>query len=114
MNHQMNLKPAPFVMIKNGEKTIELRLNDEKRQIVQPGDKITFTNTDTGEVLTATVKALYRFSSFAELYEALPLLKCGYTEQDIDTAKASDMDIYYPAEKQTQYGVVGIELSVDL
>ncbi len=110
MNHSMNLKPQPFAMIKSGKKTIELRLYDEKRQLIQLGDRIIFTNTGTGEVLTATVKALHRFSSFAELYKTLPLLKCGYTQEDIGTARASDMDDYYSAEQQAKYGVVGIEI----
>ena len=30
----MNLAPSPFEMIKSGEKTIELRLYDEKRRAV--------------------------------------------------------------------------------
>lgn len=108
--HKMKLHSAPFEKIKSGEKTIELRLYDEKRQQIQEGDRITFTNTATGETLTATVKKLHRFDSFAELYKALPLLQCGYTAEDIDTAHPSDMEAYYSSEEQQKYGVVGIEL----
>lgn len=36
--HRMKLKASPFSEIQNGSKTIELRLNDEKRQQVQVGD----------------------------------------------------------------------------
>ncbi len=114
MNHSMNLKPWPFAMIKNGKKTIELRLYDEKRQFIQPGDTITFIHTETGETMEVRVLKLHIFHSFSELYEVLPLLQCGYTEEDIKTAKAADMDVYYSAEKQAQYGVVGIELSRNL
>ena len=32
--HKMKLNAEPFDMIKQGEKTIELRLNDEKRRQV--------------------------------------------------------------------------------
>jgi hypothetical protein len=53
---------------------------------------------------------LHRFQSFSELYEALPLLQCGYTEADIATAHPSDMEQYYSVEEQAKYGVVGIEL----
>ena len=35
--HRMKLKTSPFRKIQNGSKTIELRLNDEKRQQVQYG-----------------------------------------------------------------------------
>ena len=106
----MKLHHAPFEMIKSGEKTIELRLFDEKRRQLAIGEKIVFTDTSTGEKLTKTVLKLHLFDSFDELYRSLPLLQCGYTRQDIDRAHPHDMEAYYPAEKQKKYGVVGIEL----
>ena len=108
--HAMKLHASPFEMIKSGEKTIELRLFDEKRRQIKAGNQIAFTNTSTGETLTKTVAKLHRFDSFEELYESLPLLQCGYTADDIDTAHPSDMERYYSAEAQKTYGVVGIEL----
>lgn len=108
--HSMKLNPAPFSMIKSGQKTIELRLFDEKRQQIKSGDKIIFTNTDTGETLTATVVKLHCFNSFEELYQSLPLLQCGYTTEDVDKAQPSDMEQYYSVDEQEKYGVVGIEL----
>ena len=47
----MKLYESPFEKIKSGRKTIELRLYDEKRQKVEEGDTITFTNTVNGEKL---------------------------------------------------------------
>ena len=32
--HIMNLTPSPMQMIKDGKKTIELRLYDEKRKLI--------------------------------------------------------------------------------
>lgn len=110
--HKMKLDPIPFEMIKSGEKTIELRLYDEKRRLVKAGDKIVFTNTATGEVLQTDVVQLHVFDTFKELYAALPLEKCGYTSDDIAKADASDMARYYSLQKQKQYGVVGIEISL--
>lgn len=112
MTHKMNLNPEPFKMICSGQKTIELRLNDEKRQKIKVGDSIEFTQTETGEKLTAEVIAIHRFDSFAELYQKLPLLKCGYTKADIETAKPEDMDLYYTPEQQAKYGVLGIEIKI--
>ncbi|MBQ7363297.1 MAG: ASCH domain-containing protein [Clostridia bacterium] len=108
--HKMKLNSTPFEMIKSGEKTIELRLYDEKRQQIKPGDKIVFTNTTTGETLNRTVVRLHCFSNFEELYKSLPLLKIGYTNEDVDKAHPSDMERYYSVEEQSKYGVVGIEL----
>jgi ASC-1-like (ASCH) protein len=106
----MNLTPSPFAMIKSGQKTIELRLLDEKRQQIRAGDDVIFTNVESGEALTKTVVKLHRFDSFEELYRVLPLLKCGYTAEDVHAAHPSDMEQYYSAEEQRKYGVVGIEL----
>ncbi len=113
-SHHMNLNPEPFAMIKSGKKTIELRLFDEKRQRIKPGDTIVFTNNSTGETMETRVKKLHRFASFAELYDALPLLKCGYTEEDIADAKPEDMLAYYSSEQQKKFGVVGIEISLNV
>ena len=108
--HEMKLNPAPFEMIKCGNKTIELRLYDEKRRKINVGDKIVFTNTKSGEKLTVEVVELYIFDSFEELYSSLPLLKCGYTEADVDKAHFSDMEAYYTIDEQKKYGVLGIEI----
>ena len=111
MKHRMNLNDAPFRMIKSGEKTIELRLYDEKRRTVKVGDIIEFALMgNLSERLTAQVTDLHVFQSFEELYHELPLLKCGYTVHNIGTASPDDMDIYYSKDEQQKYGVVGIEL----
>lgn len=113
MKHNMCLNAQPFNMIKQGIKTIELRLYDDKRKMIRVGDEIEFTNsTDPDLSLCCRVIALHTFSSFEELYNALPLLKCGYTINDISTASPSDMDLYYSKEKQTTYGVIGIEIEL--
>ena len=57
MIHQMKLRPVPFSQIRDGIKTVELRLHDEKRRLIRPGDRITFTQTETGETLTVRVKS---------------------------------------------------------
>ncbi len=113
MTYQMNLHPSPFEMIKCGKKTIELRLFDERRRNIKVGDTIVFTNTKDEKLkITAKVLAIHVFSDFKELYANLPLLKCGYTEEDIENARPEDMDIYYSPEKQREYGALGIELQV--
>lgn len=62
MLHTMKLKQEPFEKIKNGFKTIELRLYDEKRQKVQVGDYIEFSLIDNSrEKLQTRVTALHRF-----------------------------------------------------
>jgi ASC-1-like (ASCH) protein len=108
----MKLNPQPFELIMSGIKTIELRLNDEKRQLIHIEDEIVFENTENSNGITVKVLKIYKYESFEDLYNELPLLKCGYTEEDIDTANASDMDIYYSKEIQQKFGVLGIEIEL--
>ena len=112
MIHSMQLQPHPFEMIKGGSKTIELRLFDDKRKKIRIGDTISFTNTESREILEVKVLELFVFDSFETLYNELPLLDCGYTEDDIDTASPDDMASYYPKEEQRKYGVVGIKVAL--
>ena len=111
--HVMKLSPSPFWLMAEGKKTIELRLYDEKRKAISVGDTITFVNSeDSSAVLNVIVVELFAFNSFDELYQNLPLLECGYIEEDINMASASDMELYYSKEQQRQYGVVGIKISL--
>ena len=111
MTHYMNLHPQPFALIASGRKTIELRLYDEKRQNISPGDLIIFSNTQSPhETITAKVLQLHIFPTFEALYAALPLEKCGYLPEEITTASYHDMEVYYSPAQQSQHGVVGIQL----
>lgn len=113
MVHNMRLHPGPFSMIASGQKTIELRLYDEKRSLIQPDDRIIFTNSDNPNMKIQTaVKKLHRFATFEELYQTLPLEQCGYLPQELSAASAQDMLAYYSASEQQKYGVVGIEIEL--
>ncbi len=109
---EMSVAPAPFEKIESGQKTIELRLNDEKRRRIAVGDEIVFTNTQSGERISVLVRALHLFSSFKELYEKLPLSKCGYAVGELDSASPADMNAYYSVAQQKKYGALGIEIEV--
>lgn len=113
MKHIMKLNDGPYHLIKNGIKTIELRLNDEKRRLISVGDEIEFKHSaDSDKSLYCTVIAIHNFSSFEELYANLNLLKCGYTANNISKASPRDMDLYYSRDMQRKYGVMGIEIAL--
>lgn len=113
MKHFMHLNEKPFRAIMEGRKTIELRLYDEKRKSIKPGDTIEFESTaEPGQRIIAGVKALHIFESFEKLYAVLPLEKCGYANDEISMASASDMNEYYSVDEQNKYGVVGIEFEL--
>ena len=109
----MNLAPLPYKQIVDGKKTIELRLYDERRQGLRVGDFIEFTNRDDPtKRFTARVEELYIFDSFDDLYKSLPLIDCGYSEEDLLFASPRDMDQYYTREQQKTYKALGIKIAL--
>jgi len=108
MKHEMKLNNGPFKNIKNGTKTIELRLNDEKRQLLKIKDLIEFTNRETLEKLLVEIENLYHYPSFEELYKHFDKVAMGYKEDE--EADPKDMEEYYSKEEQEKYGVLGIEI----
>ncbi len=106
----MRLHKEPFELIKNGSKTIELRLYDEKRQMINIGDTITFENRSDGGKIQVKVIALHKYPSFEELYKHFDKVSIGYKEDE--EADPKDMELYYSSEDQSKYGVVGIEMEL--
>lgn len=110
MKHKMNLNEGPFNRIKNGTKTVELRLNDEKRRTLRENDLIEFTNRMTFDTITVEVESLYKYPSFDELYKHFDKISMGYDEDDI--ANPKDMEKYYSKEEQDKYGVISKKVKV--
>lgn len=108
MKHNMSLNNRPFKSIKEGTKTIELRLNDEKRSLLKVGDEIEFTNRDTNEKLSVDIINLHKYPSFEELYKHFDKVDMGYNKDE--PAEPKDMEAYYSKEEQDKYGVLGIEI----
>lgn len=108
--HYMKLKPQPYDLIKIGCKDIEMRLNDDKRQAIEIGDIIAFTNTESYEIIRVIVLNKHRFNNFTELYNAFDKARLGYSEYE--TAAPKDMEKYYTVDEINQFGVVGIEIQL--
>lgn len=107
----MKLDIIPFEKIKSGEKTVEIRLYDEKRRQIKAGDSITFTCLQSGEKITAEVEAVNLFDSFLSLFKSPLFSKCGVRGMSVNEA-ADGMYQYYTRENEKKYGVVGIEIKI--
>ncbi len=110
MKHEMKLHNEPFNSIKNKTKTIEMRLNDEKRQKIKVQDIIIFTNTKTFEQLVCEVVNIYKYQDFNELYKNHNKIAIGYQKEE--AANPIDMEKYYNPNDIKTYGVVGIEIKI--
>lgn len=111
MIFEMKLADAPFDLISSGKKTVEVRLNDEKRKKISVGDIIEFFRWSGSRSITAKVVALHRFDCFRELFASALHPKTGFG--DLSEAEAADiMYKYYTREQETLYGVLGIEIAL--
>lgn len=109
MLHKMKLNESPFERIKNGTKTIEFRLYDEKRQQVKIGDKIEFSKLpDLQEKLIVDVIDLYREDTFENLFRKL------YSDEEEIIQKTETMHTIYSPEKEQQYGILGIKIKINV
>ena len=108
--HQMKLWNDSFLAIKNKTKTIEMRLNDEKRSKIKIGDIIEFTNTMTYESLMVKVIKIYKYDSFEQLYKHHDKISIGYKEDEV--ADSNDMLMYYKKDEIQKYGVLGIKVLI--
>ena len=107
MVHKMKLKESPFERIKNGTKTIEFRLYDEKRKKIEIGDKIEFSKLpDLQEKILVDVLDIYREETFEKLFKKI------YTDEDEIERKTKSMYQYYSKEQEKEYGVVGIKIAL--
>jgi ASC-1-like (ASCH) protein len=106
--HTMKLSRGPFDKIASGQKVIESRLFDEKRQQINIGDIIEFTENDnTVNIVTTKVKALHRYTSFDELFTAFPpQLFGGESKEDL----LQEIHQFYSPEDEAMFGVVGIRI----
>ena len=105
----MKLNENPFERIKNGTKTVEFRLYDEKRQQIKIGDKIEFSKLpDLQKKLLVDVIELYREDTFKKLFLKL------YNDESKATEKANGMYEIYSPDKEKQYGVLGIKIKINV
>ena len=107
MIHNMSLKEKYFNLIRKGEKTIELRLFDDKRQKIQIGDKIKFMNND--DSFEVNVIGLVRAQTFEELFNIIPVERCGFTNKE---EAIQIMEQFYTKPMQMDIGVIGIVIKL--
>ncbi|MGK2896463.1 MAG: ASCH domain-containing protein [Candidatus Saccharimonadales bacterium] len=105
--HKLQLATEPFTAIKDGRKTIESRLFDDKRQLIQLGDTIEFTNREApDQKVSAKVVGLLRYETFSSLFRHNKLSKFG--GESIEWLE-NQINEFYSIDEQHENGVMGIE-----
>lgn len=108
--HQLKLATEPFNAIVSGNKTIESRLYDEKRQKIQIGDQVIFTNRDNpSQTVTVKVVGLLRYATFRDLFSHNNPRKFG--GESVEWLE-NQIGEFYSLDDQLEDGVVGIEFEI--
>ena len=110
--HEMHLADEPFDMIVSGKKTVEVRLNDEKRRGISMGDIVIFYRKSClSDMCAVTVVGLRDYKNFSELFSTERLADTGCIEMTAEQA-AQSMYKYYSPEQEERDGVLAIEIKL--
>ena len=105
IRHRMKLTPENFEQLKSGHKTIESRLNDEKRKALRVGERIEFAKLPELQTsIIVEIVSLDTYKNFSELYAAGHEAVLGTTQQEY----LKRIHEYYTKQEEDKYGVVAI------
>lgn len=110
MKHSMGLYVKPFESIKSGAKTVEVRLNDEKRRTVHIADTIEFTRLrDKDCKIHVFVEGLRVFPTFEEMYRAIPAKDLDCEGSTLQEMLDETYEIYTP-DQDAKWGTLAISV----
>lgn len=107
VTHFLKLQDEYFNKIKSKRKTLEGRLNDEKRKQILIGDFIDFVNVldENAHILTKVVDK-YIFDNFDQMLLFIDKNELGFDNNEEDAEVLKVYRTIYPKEKEDRYGVV--------
>ena len=109
----MKINEPSFKAIQAGKKTIEVRLNDKKRQLLKVGDSIEFSKLpDLREKIQVQVSKLERFKTFKELIGRYPMEKHSSKPEQTKEECLNNFYKLYPKEEEEQFGVLAIHIKL--
>ena len=108
----MSLHQEGYELIKNGSKTVEVRLFDEKRRQLRSGDRLIFEQLPKRkESIETEIIAIQTFPTFAELYYQIGFELLGRSDKSMDWMQEKTRELY-SKEQEEKYGAVAIYIKV--
>ncbi len=108
--HTLKVRKIYFDMIKRGVKTVECRLNDDRRRDIKIGDIIEICENDNlDDKFLVRVIGLHYAESFCALCDVVDCHKMGFNSADELVGAISQ---FYSPIQQSQWGAVGIEIEL--
>ena len=112
MRYEMHLNKVPFNQIVEGRKTIEVRLNDSKRKILNIGDEILFISRECEDkTILKTITDLRVYPSFAEMANNEDCVACGFDKGYSAQEVVDCYHTFYTAQDEQKFGVLAIQLN---
>ena len=112
MEHKMRLADDYFYLMKKGKKKIEIRLNDEKRQLLNIGDIIIFERVGNQEDKIKTrIVDLNIYNTFSELMDNYDVKDYG-KEDDTKDSLLEVLGTFYSKEEENKYKALAIKVEV--
>ena len=112
MEHNMRLVETYFNAIKKGKKKYEIRLNDEKRQLINIGDIINFKMVeDEDKTIKTQVEDLIEYDNFKDLVNSYDITDIAL-ETDTKEKLLDMLDTFYSEEDQSKYKALAIKVKV--
>lgn len=108
---KMKLDDHQFHLIKIGIKKIEVRLNDNKRKKLLPGEIIEFTNIKSKDTLSVQVYSIEYFDTFKDLYLKYSGPIIGSDNNDSLNKMLCDTYNIYDNFEEEKFGVIAIHLN---
>lgn len=110
MIHQMGLYGEYFNSIKEGKKTVEVRLNDEKRRKIRIGDTLEFIKVpEQDETIKVQVTNLKTYNTFQAMYEDIPFQDFDCEGWSMKEMIEGTYEIYSP-EQEKEWGTLAIKI----
>lgn len=108
--HKLNVQEKYYNLLKSEEKSVELRLFDDKRKLIEVGNIIVFcNNSNKDDTFEAEVTELYSAKNFDSLCNIITPKQAGFsTKKEL----LEVLEEFYTVDKQRKYGVLGIEIKL--
>lgn len=112
MRYEMRLNKLPFEQMVEGKRSIEIRLNDAKRKLIDIGDEILFVNRDNpNQTIIKKVVDLRLYNSFAEMANNENCVLAGFDKGYAVESVIDAYHTYYSLDEEAKFGVIAIELN---
>lgn len=111
MRYEMGLYNKPFQSIQSGKKYMKYVYMIKKRQLINKGDEIVFTNLTTKEMMAVTVTEIKRYESFKAMYEQIDKKLMDCENDSLEEMLESTYKIY-TKEQEKEWGTVAIGIEV--